>query len=192
MFGDRPNRRLIPFGVRGKTESNPRQHREDDDTSETGDKQALGTRKNEPLEIFSRKRGYLLPIELIPIDNAFSIVSRARKNRRFELTPLGRGSSASDSRGDLGIEHVRIRGANGDLLFGPTRSLSRRNSDFSARSDAFVRSVRILMFSYLVASCADDDGMARARYRRRRAMLRRWKRARDCAPGRTRGRVRNF
>ena len=130
------------------------------DVSDAGESQALGAKKAELFELFNQKYGYRLPIELIPGESTFSLLVRAHKAKSCEFIPLSRVSSASDGRSELSVEHVRIRGTNGDLLFDPTRSLTRRNNDFASSSDAFLHSLKLLMYGYVLVSCADPDGLA--------------------------------
>ena len=92
---------------------------------------------------------------MTPSDQTFILIARARKKRSAEFIPLSRVASISDNKDVLG-EHVRIKGTNGDLLIDPSKSLNRKNGDFNKSGEAFNFAVRVLMYGYVLASCADD------------------------------------
>ena len=142
----------------GKRGANTSQHESRNGEAGAVDNQTAGCKKSDLLEIFFKKYGYRLPIETTPSDNTFSLVARARKNKSCEFSPLTRVTSAADAR-DIGMDHVRIKGNNGDFLFDPTRSLTRRNADFSSSAEAFLHAIRILMNSYAMASGNDPGGL---------------------------------
>ena len=152
----------VRLSVKKRTEepSQPSVPSQTTDEAGAGESQALGVKKAELLELFNQKYGYRLPIELIPGESTFALLVRAHKAKSCEFIPLSRVSSASDTRGELAVEHVRIKGTNGDLLFDPSRSLSRRNNEFSSSSDAFTHALKLLMYGYVLVSCADPDGLA--------------------------------
>ena len=94
-------------------------------------------------------------MELSPSDQTLAIVARVRKHLSAEFIPLSRATSLADNK-DVHVDHIRVKGANGDLLLGPSKSLSRRNSDFNKNIDAFLFAVKFLMRTYVLVSCADE------------------------------------
>ena len=111
-------------------------------------------KKSELLEPFFQRYDWRLPIDLTPSDATFQILARAHKRRSAEFIPLSRVSSAAETR-DVVVGHIRIKGANGDLLLDPSKSLTKRNGDFQKSNESFNFSVEILMYSYVLVSCAD-------------------------------------
>ena len=91
----------------------------------TSDNQALCAQKGELLEEFFRRYDWRLPVELTPSDTTFALVARARKKRSAEFIPLSRVASLIEARDTHG-DHVRIKGAHGDLIFDPSRSLTKK------------------------------------------------------------------
>ena len=128
------------------------------DEAGAAETQTPGYKKSDLLGIFFEKYGFRLPIETTPGESTFALVTRSHKNKSCEFIPLSRVTSAVDAR-DVGVDHVRINGTNGDLLFDPTRSITRRNADFGTSSGAFLRAIRILMNSYVLASGNDSDDL---------------------------------
>ena len=119
------------------------------------DDQALPTKKYELLETLARRYDFRTPLDLTPSDAAFQIIARVRKRRSAEFVALSRAMGHADSR-DVQVDHVRIRGANGDLILSPSRALSGRNNDFARNNDAFNFTVIILMYTYIIVSRADE------------------------------------
>ena len=70
-----------------------------------------------------------LLLELGPADSALQITHPARNRRCAEFTPLIRVAGVSDIR-DIAVRHIRIKGANGDLL-GPSQSLPGGYAEYS-------------------------------------------------------------
>ena len=117
--------------------------------------QTLSARKVELLQVFFQRYDWRLPLELTPSDSTFQVVARVRKRRSAEFIPLSRVSSAADIR-DVQVGHIRIKGTNGDLLLDPSKTLSKKSTDFTKNTDAFNFSVKILMYAYVLASCGDE------------------------------------
>ena len=87
------------------------------DTETLGNK-ALIVRKTELLQVFFERYDWRLPIELTPSDLTFGLIARSRKRKSAEFTPLSRVDSVTENK-DAGTDRIRIKGASGDLLFGP-------------------------------------------------------------------------
>ena len=117
--------------------------------------QTLLAKKVDLLEVFFNRYDWRLPLDLTPSDSTFQIVARVRKRRSAEFIPLSRVTSAADIR-DVQVDHVRIKGTNGDLLLDPSKTLSKKNSEFTKSTDAFIFTVKLLMYSYALASCGDE------------------------------------
>ena len=86
------------------------------------DFQTIIAKKPELLETFFQRYDWRLPLDLTPRDPTFQLVSRVCKRRSGEFTPLSSSiTSAAESR-DVQIDPVRIKGANGELILGPSKS----------------------------------------------------------------------
>ena len=105
--------------------------------------------------MFFKRYDWRLPLDLTPSDSTFQIIARAHKRRSAEFIPLSRVTSAADIR-DVQVDHIRIKGTNGDLLLDPSKTLSKKNAEFTKSTDAFVFTVKLLMYSYVLVSCADE------------------------------------
>ena len=125
------------------------------DEAETSDTQALASKKCELLETFFKRYDWRLPLDLTPSDSTFQIIARVRKRKSTEFIPLSRVTSAAETR-DITVEHVRIKGTNGDLLIDPSRGISKKNADFTKSAESFIFEIRLLMYGYTLASCADE------------------------------------
>ena len=145
-------------GQKGGSETNNTSVERRDDEAGTLDNQTQGYKKSELLDIFFKKHGFRVPIETTPSESTLAFVARAHKLKSCEFLPLGRVTSATDTR-DVGVDHVRIKEANGDFLLGPSRSLTRRGADFSTSSESFLHAVRILMNSYVLVFGDDDEAV---------------------------------
>ena len=88
---------------------------------------------------------------MTPIDSTFQIIARAHKRRSAEFIPLSRVDSAADIR-DVQVGHIRIQGANGDLLLCPSGTLPIGNTEFTTNTDAFHLTVKLLTYSYVLSS----------------------------------------
>ena len=62
---------------------------------------------------------------------------------------------------DTNVEHIRIKETSGDLLFDPSGSLGRRNTEFNRPYESFNFSARVLMYGYVLASCEDEREVTR-------------------------------
>ena len=113
--------------------------------------------RGELLEEFYRRYDWRLPVELTPSDSTFTLVARAHKKKSAEFIPLSRVTSLVDTKDTHG-EHVRIKGTNGDLIFDPSKSLTKKNYDFNKSYESFNFAVRVLMYSYVLASCSEERG----------------------------------
>ena len=109
---------------------------------------------------FFARYAWRLPIELTPSDQTLDILIRVHKYRSAEFIPLSRVASLAENI-DAQVDHIRIKGTNGDLLLGPSKSLSRRTSDFYRSPEAFAFAIRLLMHSYVLVSCADPPSEMR-------------------------------
>ena len=79
------------------------------------DSQVPQFKRSDLLGQFFVRCGWRLPIKLPPIDQTLGIVSRVRKHRSTEFIPLIRATSLADNK-DVHVDHIRINGADGDLL----------------------------------------------------------------------------
>ena len=78
-----------------------------------------------------------------------------RKHRSAEFIPLSRATSFAENK-DVRVDHIRIKGTNGDLLLDPSKSLSRKTSDFNRDPDIFAFAIKLLMRAYVLVSCNDQ------------------------------------
>ena len=138
-----------------KCRANVNSENKQQDDSDMTNTQVLATKKTDLLEEFFSRYDWRLPLDLTPSEATFQILARVHSRRSLEFIPLSRVSSAADTR-DVTVDHVRIKGTNGDLLIDPARSLNKRNSDFNKNNDTFNHSVKILMYGYVLVSCADN------------------------------------
>ena len=73
----------------------------------------------------SERYDWRIPIELTHGDQSFTLIARSHKRKSAEFIPPIRVASLADTRG-VNPENIRIRGASGDLLFDPARTISRK------------------------------------------------------------------
>ena len=90
------------------------------------DNQALSPRKTDLLETFFKRYDWRLPLDLTPSDSAFRILARSHKRRIDEFVSISRVLWAAVPR-DITVDHIRIKGANGDLLLDPSKSITKKN-----------------------------------------------------------------
>ena len=121
----------------------------------TPDNQALCETKTELLNVFFQRYDWRLPVELTTSDQSFILVVRSHRGNSSEFTPLSRVASMVDVK-DTSGEHGRIKGTNGDLISDPTKSLTRRNTDFNLSDESFNFAARVLMYGYVLASCSEE------------------------------------
>ena len=113
------------------------QKQKEDEAESLADSQVTIPKRSELLEQFYMMYSWRLPMELTPIDQTLAIVARVRKYKSTEFIPISRVKSLADNNKDVHVVHIRIKGANGDLLLDPSKSLSRRNSDIAKISTLF-------------------------------------------------------
>ena len=121
----------------GNKKSSRNADSQQDDTASMTDAQVPQLKRSEPSEQFFARYSWRLPIELTPSGQTLGVVGRARKHRSSEFAPLSRVMSLADNK-DVHVDHIRIKWTNGDLLLDPSKSLSRRNSDFDKNPEAFL------------------------------------------------------
>ena len=122
-------------------------------TDDLADNQTPSTEKAELLETSPQWYDWGRPIGPTPSGDAFHISDRAHKRRSAEFTPPIRVASAADVR-DVAVDHVMIKGGNGDLLSGHSRSLAKRNGEFQKSNAPFLYGGSVNV-SYVLVSCAD-------------------------------------
>ena len=118
------------------------------------DTQTILAKKTDLLEEFFKRYDFRLPLELTPSDATLTVIARAHKRKSAEFIPLSRVASASDNR-EIQTDPIRIKGTNGDLLLDPSKTLTRKNSDFMKTSETFIYAVKVLMHGYVLCSCAE-------------------------------------
>ena len=123
-----------------------------DDVTDT---QTILANKTSLLEEFFKRYDFRLPIDLTPSDSTLTMVARAHNRRSPEFIPLSRVTCAAETR-DIQTDPIRIKGTNGDLLLGPSKTMSKKSSEFLKSSETFIFAVKILMRAYVLVSCADS------------------------------------
>ena len=99
----------------------------------------------------------MLPVVLTPSDHTLTLIARAHRLKSIDFIPLSRATSSADAK-DVRVDHIRIKGANGDLLLDPSKSLTRKNSDFNRIPGAFLFAVKLLMRTYVLVSRIEERG----------------------------------
>ena len=137
--------------------------------AETLNDSQVVSEKSELLEIFFFPYDWRLPAELTLSDQTLTLVARAHRLKSIEFNPtppLSRVASLADAK-DVHVEHIRIKGTNGDLLLGPSKSLTRGNSDFNRSPGEFLFAVKLLMRTYVLVSRNDERDAMWCRYNQR-------------------------
>ena len=113
-------------------------------------------RRSSLLSRFFERYGYRLVLENQPSDATLQLMIKAHERRTPEFIPLSKITSAVDSTVSA-IEPMRISKTSPILIETNLMQFTRKSSDFAKSPESFTHAVRVLMLSYALVSCRDQE-----------------------------------